>query len=193
MTSPEPVTLVCIGPVPNVAAALAREPRIAERARFVGMHGSIRRGYGGSPRASAEYNVRADPEACRKAFVAPWEVTVTPLDTCGLVLLRGKRYRTVRDCPDPLIQALIDNYRIWAQRVEWTKIDAKVQSSTLFDTVAVYLAFSEELLMMERLGLRVTDDGYTVVDEMAKQIRCAAEWRDLSAFEDLLVQRLTEE
>ena len=33
--------------MPNLAAALAREPRIARRARFVGMDGSVRIGYGG--------------------------------------------------------------------------------------------------------------------------------------------------
>jgi len=45
--------------------------------------------------------------------------------------------------------------------------------------------------MMEKLGIRVTDDGYTVVDEGAKIIRCAMDWKDLPAFESFLVQRLT--
>jgi hypothetical protein len=58
--------------------------------------------------------------------------------------------------------------------------------------VAVYLAFSEELLVMEKLGIRVTDDGYTVIDEDAKVVNCAMDWRDLPAFEDFLVKRLTE-
>ena len=44
---------------------------------------------------------------------------------------------------------------------------------------------------MEQLGIRVTDDGYTVIDDEAKVINCAMAWRDLAAFEDLLVQRLT--
>ncbi len=42
MASPEPVTLLAIDPLPNIGEALRREPRIAERARFVGMHGSLR-------------------------------------------------------------------------------------------------------------------------------------------------------
>lgn len=187
MTSPEPVTLVCIGPVPNISAALAREPRIAQRARFVGMHGDVRGGYKGRPYVSAEYNVRRYPQECRQAFNAPWDVTITPLDTCGLVVLDGERYRAVRDAQDPLTRAVIENYRIWTT----DKAVAEVRSSELFDTVAVYLAFSEELLAMERLGIRVTDDGYTVVDPAAKPVNCALEWRDLGAFQDLLVQRLT--
>ena len=42
--SPDLVTLLCIGPVPNIAEALRREPAIADNARFVGMHGSIYHG-----------------------------------------------------------------------------------------------------------------------------------------------------
>jgi hypothetical protein len=41
------------------------------------------------------------------------------------------------------------------------------------------------------LGIRVTDDGHTVIDPKAKRIRVATEWKDLGAFEDLLVKRIT--
>jgi inosine-uridine nucleoside N-ribohydrolase len=194
MGSPEPITLICIGPVPNISAALQREPRIAERARFVGMHGSIRRGYGGSAEISAEYNVAQYPEACQKVFTTPWDMTITPLDTCGLVRLEGRKYQAVLECEDPLVQAVIENYRIWARNLPpWAgRLDAEMQSSTLFDTVAVYLAFAEELVVMEELTIRVTDDGHTVVEEGAKKVNCAMDWKDLVAFEDLLVKRLIE-
>ncbi len=190
MASPEPITLICIGPVPNIAAALKRDPRIAQKARFIGMQGSVRLGYGGSPKTINEYNVRADVNSCRAAFNVPWEVTITPLDTCGLVVLKGEKYARVRDCPDPLIQALIESYRIWTRHVTWTKVDAEKQSSTLYDTVAVYLAISRDLLKMEQLGIRVTNDGYTVIDEKAKKINCAMKWKNLDVFEDFLVERL---
>jgi len=186
--SPEPITLICIGPVPNIQAALEREPRIAKRARFVGMHGSIRLGYGGKKKPDAEYNVRADAKACRRALSADWDVTITPLDTCGLVHLKGEKYARVRDSRSPLARALIENYTIWCGKNPGR---ARRESSTLFDTVAVYLAFSEELLVMERLGIRVTDEGFTVIDEGAKKMDCATGWKNMSAFEDLLVERIT--
>jgi len=195
MDSPEPITLVCIGPVPNVAVALGREPAIAERSRFVGMHGCLRRSpheYGGGGGVVAEYNVAADPKACQRAFTAPWGVTITPLDTCGFVRLEGRKYRAIRECKDPIVQALMENYRIWLKGgTERPGEEFEVRSSILFDTVAVYLSFSEELLVMERLGVRVTDEGYTVLDDKAKVINCATGWRDLLSFENLLVKRLT--
>lgn len=190
MDSPVPVTLIAVGPLPNIAAALQREPRIAERARFVGMHGSVRLGYGGSEKISAEYNVRADVAACRKAFTAPWEICITPLDTCGLVHLRGEKYAAVRDSKDPVAAAVIENYRLWAGDTKRNR-EVETQSSTLFDPVAVYLAFARDLVTIEELGIRVNDEGFTIIDEAAKRMKVATAWKDMGAFEDLLVKRLT--
>lgn len=188
MASPEPMTLICIGPVPNIAAALDREPGIVRKARFVGMHGSVRKGYDGNPSVAAEYNVAMHTPACQKVFQAAWDMTITPLDTCGLVRLKGEKYQKVRQCNDPLIRALVENYRLWSIACKYPDFEAC--STVLFDTVAVYLAFSEDLLVMEKLGIRVTDTGYTVIDDHAKVVNCAMEWKDLGAFEDLLLGRL---
>ncbi len=188
MKSPERITLICIGPVQTARAALEREPRIAQKARFVGMHGSVRKGYDGKKDPEAEWNVKADPAACRAILSAPWDVTITPLDTCGLVRLRGNKYAAVRDCPDPLVRALVENYRIWCGDHPER---ADKESSVLFDTVAVYLSFSEELLKMERLPIVVTDDGFTRIDEKGKPMNCAVDWKSLPAYEDFLVRRLT--
>lgn len=192
MSSPRPITLICIGPMPNIRAALAKQPEIAKRARFVGMHGSIRRGYGGSPKPHAEYNVKRDPKACQAVFTAPWPMTITPLDTCGIVRLRGEKYRKVAESDAPLAKAVIENYRIWWRASNPNKPDDKLDaSSVLFDTVAVYLAFASELLNMERLNIVVTDDGFTRERPEGKAMDCAMSWKDLGAFEDLLVARLT--
>jgi len=205
MKSRKPIKVIAVGPLPNIAAALERQPRIAEKAEFVGMHGSIRRGYGGDPKPSAEYNVRAYAKEAQKVFTAPWNMTITPLDTCGIVQLKGQKYQKVLKKNSPLTRALIENYRAWYKHpiVQKNKdlseaevnkrVDEKVNSSstTLFDTVGIYLAMSTELVKMEKLGIKVTDDGYTRIDENAKVINCATEWKDLSAFEDFLVGRLT--
>jgi inosine-uridine nucleoside N-ribohydrolase len=192
MKSAQPVILIAIGPLPNIAEALKREPRIAEKARFVGMHGSVRLGYGGNKnKIDAEWNVRADAKACQKVFTAPWDMTITPLDTCGLIVLKGERYARVRDSQAPVAQAIMENYRLWAERQDKNRKVAEERSSTLFDTVAVYLAFSQDLCKMEKLNLRVSDDGFTRIDEAGKGMNVATEWKDMAAFEELLVQRVT--
>lgn len=193
MKSPEPITLLCIGPLPNIAEALKREPRIAEKARFVGMHGSLRVGYGGNKnKVDAEWNVRADAKACQAVFAAPWEITITPLDTCGLIVLRGERYAKVRDSKHPVARAILENYRVW--EADRTKGDTKAvesHSSTLFDCVAVYLAVAQDLCTMEQLGVKITDDGFTRIDPAGKMVRAATAWKDQGAFEELLVRRIT--
>jgi inosine-uridine nucleoside N-ribohydrolase len=191
MQSRETITLIAIGPLPNIAAALKREPKIAQRARFVGMHGSVRLGYGGSTNIAAEWNVRAAPQACQAVFQAPWQMTITPLDTCGLVTLAGDQYARVRDAQGPVAGAVIDNYRFWSKHSNPANTAADRHSSVLFDTVAVYLAFANDLCAMERLNLRVTDQGLTVLDNGAKAMDVATSWKNLDGFRELLVRRLT--
>jgi inosine-uridine nucleoside N-ribohydrolase len=187
--SSEPVTLIAIGPAPNLAAALQREPKIAQKVRVVGMFGSVRTGYGAGSKVTAEWNVKADIKAAQKVFTAPWDMTITPLDTCGLVDLSGERYREVHDSTNPVPAVIIENYRLWKKQQPGNG-SAENRSSTLFDTVAVYLACQHNFCRMEQMGLRVTDTGMTVVDERSKTIKVATTWKDIEGFRDWLVKRL---
>ena len=194
MNSREQVTLLCIGPVTNIAEALRREPGIARNARFVGMQGSVYRGYDGESEPSAEWNVKMDPAAFAEVIAAPWECTITPLDTCGIFKLEGERYQQVYRSDDGWLKSLVENYRLWIPKATWLdpRPDIEKSSSTLFDTVAVYLAMSEELVKMEKLPLVVTPEGYTRIDsEKGHMVRCATGWKDLEGFGSLLVEILT--
>jgi len=189
MNSPEPITVIAIGPVGNLAEALKREPRIAQKARFVGMFGSLRLNYDGSKTACAEYNVISNIKACQQVFTAPWKsMIITPLDTCGVVVLDGDRYRRIRDSKDPVSSLILENYRAWIH----DKM-TEDRSTVLFDTVAVYLAVTQDLCGMESLGVRVADNGFTVIDDSANRVSCATSWKNLDAYRDLLVTRLTGE
>ena len=80
---------------------------------------------------------------------------------------------------------------MWAKSGNINEAQVDSRSSTLFDTVAIYLAMRHDLLETENLGIRVTDDGRTRIDGNAKKISCAMKWKNLDAFEKLLVERLT--
>ena len=73
MQADDQVALICIGPLPNIAAALARQPEITGKAKFIGMHGSIRRGYLDAPKPMREFNVKMHALACRAVFEAKWK------------------------------------------------------------------------------------------------------------------------
>ena len=192
-SSPEPVTLLCLGPVPNIAEALRRDPSIANNAHFIGMHGSIHKGYLGNETPAAEYNVRVDPASLQAVFAAPWECTITPLDTCGLVTLDGDNYRRLYESEDPWLKALMANYRAFLPGAPFIdpNHDMSRVSTTLFDSVAVHLVADGDLVEMERLPIIVTDDGYTIIDqENGRPVNCATGWKDLDAFKQQLVNTL---
>ena len=153
------------------------------------MAGSVRLGYDGAAQPSAEWNVKADVKAAQQVLAGAWEVTITPLDTCGLVRLEGGQYRSVREATNPVAATVIENYRhLECGRQKPHAADS--HSSTLFDTVAVYLAVHPAALPMETLNVRVSDDGYTRVDPNGKRMQVATQWKDLDAYRNFLVQRL---
>lgn len=190
----EVVSLVCIGPLPNVAAALAREPELTSNAKFIGMHGSLKKGYLGASKPMREYNVKQHALACQAVFHANWEKVITPLDTCGTVMLDGERFERLKHSENPLTQAVLANHYAWFEAVRgWPVLkdmDAERQSSVLYDSVAVYLTFADAYLAMESHPVVVTNDGKTLIDETGAPVQCAMDWRDKEAFLDLLTERL---
>jgi len=187
--SKKPITLIAVGPLQTIDAALKKDPSIAPKTYFVGMHGSVYKGYGGG-KVSAEYNVRRDAKAAQRVLSAPWKgIKITPLDTCGIVKLDGDRFKQLKQSNDALVEALLENYRIWARK---DSVDELRASSTLFDTVAIYLAYpgESELARLEELPIKVTDDGYTRIDADGTKMQVATEWKDRDAYLDLLVRTL---
>jgi inosine-uridine nucleoside N-ribohydrolase len=175
------------------------------------MAGSVRVGYDAESGILAEWNVRIDLQAAQKSFEADWKYgfVLTPLDSCATVKLEGTNYQTLLQfaSSDILIQALFENYGMWAHekardldpskekmnsaQMIQTMLDEMKETSILFDTVAIYLALTEEHLIMEELYLRVDEEGFTVIDsERGKQIRVASGWKDQNAFHQFLMDRL---
>jgi purine nucleosidase len=75
---PATVTLVPTGALTNIALAVRKEPRIAERVKEVVLMGG---GYhGGNWSAAAEFNIVIDPEAAHIVFNEKWKLTMVGLD-----------------------------------------------------------------------------------------------------------------
>ncbi|MBY9003486.1 MAG: nucleoside hydrolase [Candidatus Lokiarchaeota archaeon] len=189
--SSEPITLISIGPLETIAGALKVNPSITENSRFVGMQGSIRIGYRGSNRILPEYNVKKNIAASREVFQASWEKTITPLDTCGNIVLSGELLERFNACDNALVSTIKENYEIWKKKFFPKVFLIKNETSVLFDVVAIYLGFSEELLNIEELNIEITDRGLTEISEKGNLIRCATSWKDKEEFKKLLVDRLT--
>lgn len=73
------VSLIVVGPMTNVAAAMASEPALAGRLKQVVAMGGARR-EGGNITASAEFNIFADPHAAAAVFASGVPIVCFGLD-----------------------------------------------------------------------------------------------------------------
>ena len=194
MASDEKIKVIAVGPLPNLAAALELEPRIAAKSEVIGMQGSIYVGHQGKGEPAAEWNIRTYIKDAQKVFHSPWPMTITPLDTCSLVMLKGENYQRFLKYTTPEMQAIQESYKAWLARPGHKpekRFDYNTSSTILYDTVAIHLARSFDYLEMESRGIKIDDKGYSPIDPTAKKINCAVRWKDLDGFEKSLVDSLT--
>jgi hypothetical protein len=66
------------------------------------------------------------------------------------------------------------------------------ESSTLFDTVAIYLALPgpKAFAQLEELKINVTNDGMTSIDPRGRPMSVATNWKDLPGYEDWMTNLL---
>jgi purine nucleosidase len=77
--APDEVTLLCLGPLTNVANALKRDPEMANLVgRIIIVGGSV--GVGGNVTPAAEFNMYGDPASARTVFRSLTTKTLIPLD-----------------------------------------------------------------------------------------------------------------
>ncbi|MGP9821895.1 nucleoside hydrolase [Salinarimonas sp. NSM] len=102
---PKTVTLCPLAPLTNIALALAREPRLAERLEgIVLMGGGVFEGGNRTP--AAEFNIYVDPEAAQRVFASGADVTFIPLDCTHRALTTEKRTAAIRALGTPLSTAV---------------------------------------------------------------------------------------
>lgn len=83
--NPGEVVVCAVGPLTNLADALALDPSIAEAVKsVVVMGGSL--DAGGNVTPAAEANIWQDPHAANRVFSAPWDVTLVGLDVTHQVI-----------------------------------------------------------------------------------------------------------
>ena len=190
--SPEQVTLLAVGPVPNLEVALERAPDLATKLRVVAMSGSVNLGYNSAPEPSPEYNVAAHVSGSQRMYEAGWDLLIAPLDTAGQVQLRGELYQRLVRSNSRTVQAILENYRVWEPTFEWGDLDVATESSVLFDALAVSLVHRPETCLIEEVRLTVDDRGMTSRSPDGNTVRAALGWPEggRQAFEEFLVERL---
>jgi inosine-uridine nucleoside N-ribohydrolase len=84
--APEEITIVALGPLTNIAAALQREPGLATEVGHLVIMGGTLAGPG-NVTAAAEFNMYCNPDAARAVFRSPVTKTLVPLDVTRRIIL----------------------------------------------------------------------------------------------------------
>lgn len=98
--APSSVTLVCLGPLTNLALLLRAHPQVGSRLeRIVVMGGAIS---GGNATPVAEYNVWADPEAASIVFSSGLAITMYGLDVFHQVTVAYRDVQKLKAAREPI-------------------------------------------------------------------------------------------
>ncbi len=164
--NPGEVILITVGPVPNMADVVEIDPEALSKAKHIyAMFGSFYMGYGESPVISAEWNVVADVQSSQKYVAhAAGNITFAGLDVTTFVNWDDERMDKIKAKNSPLTNALIDLTSIWRDKTH-------NHDPILYDCVAVGMVLWPELFKLRKAHVKVTGDGYTVIDE-SKEPNC---------------------
>ena len=188
---PGQVTLIALGPLMNIGAAIERDPKGFKKfKRIVMMGGSIERGYDGKNGerrpADAEWNINRDPKDAATMFKAGVPIFVMPLDSTQ-VHLDAKDRDALFASGNPLTDQLTLLYHQWIGGAVAAGNPTPVP--TLFDPVAVAYSFKPELCPMVPMRIEVDEKGFTrKVDGAPNAEVCLKS--DEAGFLNLLLGRL---
>ncbi|MDR3752156.1 MAG: nucleoside hydrolase [Terracidiphilus sp.] len=188
---PGQITLIAIGPLFNVQAAIERDPATFRKLRrVVIMGGSVYRGYddrksGDTHRPpDAEWNIRCDPAGARALLAAGVPVFVMPLDSTQVHLEQAK-LAAIFSAGSALTDQLTLLYHEWSGAGAW-------KTPTLFDPVAVTYALRPDLCPAKPMRLDADDKGFTRPVEGAPNAEVCLQ-SDEKGFVELLLGRIAGE
>jgi inosine-uridine nucleoside N-ribohydrolase len=170
--SPAPVTLIALGPLTNVAQALADDPALAERLdTLVISGGAINVQDPSNPHAVSDWNLFVDPQAADLVFRSGAPLVLVPLDVtdphgAGSILIgRGFADRLLATAHGP-------QSRLMAQLVKgWLLASPGAQAVPLWDAPVVAIAIDPAICTNWQalsIQIRLAPDqvaGLTVVEE----------------------------
>jgi inosine-uridine nucleoside N-ribohydrolase len=185
--NPGEITLIALGPLTNIGAAIIRDPSTFRKLkRVVMMGGSIYRGYGDTGYAAphgpdAEYNIAMDPPSAQKLFRSGVPIFMMPLDSTQLKFDEVKRglLASISTPMTDTLQVLI---------AEWARTTNQV-TPTMYDAVAAAYAIDPATCPTTPLHIEADEKGFTRVTPGSPNVQACLEPKE-EAFFNLLIPRL---
>jgi inosine-uridine nucleoside N-ribohydrolase len=186
---PGQITLIAIGPLFTVQAAIERDPAAFKKLkRVVIMGGSVERGYGmdaqGKPKPpEPEWNILCDPAGAKALLASGVPVFMMPLDSTQIPLDATKR-DAIFAYGSPLTDQLTLLYHQWLGGTPNHSL-----TPTLFDPVAVTYTFRPDLCPAKPMHIDVDNKGLTSEGPGVPNAQVCLQ-SDQKGFLDLLMKRV---
>lgn len=192
---PGAITLVCLGPMTNLATALTHAPDIAGRIeRVVAMGGAQREG--GNITPTAEFNFFVDPHAARIVLQSGVPITLLPLDVTHRAIATPGRLAPIGAIGSPATDMVV---RMLGAEDRFEKLKYGWEGGALHDPLTIGWLLRPDLFSGRMCNVEIEVDaplclGQSVVDLWGVTDRAAnALWIndvDADAFYALLTERL---
>jgi purine nucleosidase len=165
MEADQPVTLVAVAPLTNVAIAVRREPLIVERVHQVIVMGGAF-DVPGNTTPLAEFNVYVDPHAAHIVFASGLPLTIVPWDITSKVMLLQAHVDQLLEIPARVTRFIADATSFY---IDFHREYFGYAGCSINDPVALALAFRPELAQYSDVFVDVEIDspktiGKTIAD-----------------------------
>lgn len=151
---PHEITLVPVGPLTNIALALAKDPSIVPLVKeVIIMGGSIN---GGNVNAAAEANIYNDPEAAQLVFQAGWPLTMSGLEVGNKAMLSPKYLEQLSKTHGPINDFIT---QVAKYLVDLSIKFGDAGGSPMYDPSAVGIAIDASLVKTREMHVDVETKG----------------------------------
>lgn len=151
---PGEVTLITIGPLTNIGAALAADPELGGKIRGVVMMGGSLSG--GNITPAAEFNIYVDPEAARMVFQSGIPITMVGLDVTRKTSLTDEHVRQLCASTSRVSQAAA---KIARSAIDHNRAQGFLVGPNMHDSLAVTAFLDPSVLTFENYYVDVEVHG----------------------------------
>jgi len=171
--APEEVTIIALGPLTNIARALARDGELASLIGRIHIMGGTLTGPGNVTPA-AEFNFYCDPPSARAVLASATTKTLVPLDVTSQIVMT---YDQLDELPDASTRAGALLRKILPFAFRSHRRELGLEGIYLHDPVALVAALNPELFRTEEMAGDVEIEGDLTTGATVFDRRQNPKWR----------------
>lgn len=156
---PNEVTIIAIGPLTNIAAAITQAPTIMSKVqKIIIMGGAF--AVAGNMNNGAEFNFFVDPDAARIVCNFPIDKIVIPLDVCNKAVITVADLDRIENYQDSLLlRNLVEPY------AENIYNDTGIKGAIMYDPLAAYYAINQKAFVVEdeTISIGIDEDNRGII------------------------------